>query len=375
MKPLVFDYETTSFKKGNPFSQRNKPVLWGTTSDGYEYNIGYRSTNLPDLTDVLLIGHNIGFDLQWLRRERGSVPDSLRVWDTMLAEFLLSNQRRRFPSLDESCELRGLDRKIDVVKTEYWDKGLDTENVPEEILTEYLTQDLDSTYQLWQAQLSDFKKNPQLFRLFQLQCRDLLVLVEMTANGMLCDLDKAKAKAAEAEQRRDQIEYTIRTRLDVPACANLNSGDHLSAILYGGKITEVQRIPVGVYKTGSKAGLPRFKLVEFKHEMPRVFMPPKGSELKKEGFFATGEDVLRSIKTIKKTGEVIDLILEHAGLEKLIGTYYKGIPELLSEYEWGDVIHSQLNQCVAVTGRLSSSQPNQQNYPPEWKTCLRSRYD
>ena len=43
--------------------------------------------------------------------------------------------------------------------------------------------------------------------------------------------------------------------------------------------------------------------------------------------------------------------------------------------DWpNDTLFSNLNQCTAVTGRLSSTKPNQQNFPPEAKTFCISRY-
>ena len=39
-----------------------------------------------------------------------------------------------------------------------------------------------------------------------------------------------------------------------------------------------------------------------------------------------------------------------------------------------NVLHGQLNQCVARTGRLSSSKPNLQNFDGEIKQLFGSRY-
>jgi len=48
---------------------------------------------------------------------------------------------------------------------------------------------------------------------------------------------------------------------------------------------------------------------------------------------------------------------------------------LIEEQNWKrNMIYGQLNQCVARTGRLSSSKPNLQNFDGEIKTLFYSRY-
>jgi DNA polymerase I-like protein with 3'-5' exonuclease and polymerase domains len=56
-------------------------------------------------------------------------------------------------------------------------------------------------------------------------------------------------------------------------------------------------------------------------------------------------------------------LIELSKLEKRNGTYYKGLVKLRQEMHWPkNKLHGQYNQCVAKTGRLSSSKPNQQNF-------------
>src|SRR5699024_11717410 len=56
-----------------------------------------------------------------------------------------------------------------------------------------------------------------------------------------------------------------------------------------------------------------------------------------------------------------ELILDYRGVKKLKSTYVDALPELINE-ETGR-IHTDFNQSVAATGRLSSSNPNLQNIP------------
>ena len=68
-------------------------------------------------------------------------------------------------------------------------------------------------------------------------------------------------------------------------------------------------------------------------------------------------------------------LLTRATLEKRKTTYYHGLVKLIDEMNWTKgIIHGQLNQCVAKTGRLSSSKPNLQNFDGEIKTPFTTRY-
>ena len=108
---------------------------------------------------------------------------------------------------------------------------------------------------------------------------------------------------------------------------------------------------------------------------PRRIQPLKGSELSKDGFFATNIPTLLSLKATGKTKKIIDLLLEKSALEKINGTYLKGIPKKREEMNWPvDKIHTSLNQCVVSTGRLSSTKPNIQNLADLAKYYCISRY-
>lgn len=370
MNYLCLDVETTTFQKGNPFSRRNKLVVVGVGS-----YLGMDKETIQKEIDStkLLVGFNIKFDLHWLRNYEIDFS-SCAVWDCQLAAFLLGGQSPTYPSLDGVAAEYGLGSKLDAVSRDYWEQGIDTDAIPQEVLYEYLKQDLLLTEQIYLKQVELFKEQPQLYKLFRLQCQDLLVLQEMEYNGMLFDVEQASSLAIEEEEKITKIEQELLVGYEnIPI--NFQSRDHLSSYLYGGNISIDTRMPIGVYKTGAKTGQPRFKIVEHKYELPRIIDPPKGSELKKEGYFATDEGTLRSIKATKQARTKLNLILERAKSSKLIGTYYRGIPELIQEMDWPDgTLHGNFNQCVAATGRLSSSRPNLQNFAGAVDKLLISRY-
>jgi DNA polymerase I-like protein with 3'-5' exonuclease and polymerase domains len=57
----------------------------------------------------------------------------------------------------------------------------------------------------------------------------------------------------------------------------------------------------------------------------------------------------------------MDIILEQRQLEKLRGTYVDALPALVNPQTGR--LHTSFSQTGAVTGRLSSSNPNLQNIP------------
>ncbi|MGH2951183.1 MAG: DNA polymerase I, partial [Solirubrobacterales bacterium] len=74
---------------------------------------------------------------------------------------------------------------------------------------------------------------------------------------------------------------------------------------------------------------------------------------------STDESVLEQLAALGH--EIPRLILEHRELDKLDGTYVGKLPQLVNPATGR--IHTQFNQTIAATGRLSSSDPNLQNIP------------
>ncbi len=75
------------------------------------------------------------------------------------------------------------------------------------------------------------------------------------------------------------------------------------------------------------------------------------------GKVSTSKDILAELA---ETYDLPRLVIEFRELDKLRATYADSLPEMISS---DGRIHSRLNQNVATTGRLSSSDPNLQNIP------------
>lgn len=384
---LILDVETTTFQKGCPYSLRNKLCLVGTlssqastiqnieyTDHSYKEELRYLQEEINQTT--LLIGFNIKFDLAWLRRY-GIDYSHCRVFDCQVCEFILSGQSMSYPSLNGVAEKYGLGTKLDEV-SKLWEQGIDTPDIPLGMLTDYLQQDLLLTEQVYLKQLRLLKEHSHFLQaLVKLSNQDLLVLLEMEWNGIKLDFEAMKEESKKVAQQMETIKEVLNGTVSdcYSGLVNWNSGDFVSCLLYGGKLTEIIRTQSGIYKSGPKEGLPRFKLSEQIHEFPRQVLPLKGSELKKEGFYATNEETLRGLKATGQVKKIIQLILELSKLEKLRGTYYDGLATLHTTKDWEEsYIHGQFNQVVARTGRLSSSSPNLQNFPKQIDQFTTTRY-
>ena len=385
MDYLVLDVETTTSNKGNPFDETNKLCYVGLLSNGWsslcdiEYSDHANRWALDSIQTAIdnsttLVGFNIKFDLHWIKRY-GINYSTKRIWDCQLVHFILTGQRESYPSLNDVAKYYGLASKLDIVAGEYWSAGIDTPAIPRDILEEYLQQDLVLTEQVYLKQLEQVSQLPiATQRLISLHNQDLLVLQEMEFNGLIYNEEKSEELANELNQQIRQIDQAL---FEHHQCSefNPNSVDHLSAFLYGGSIRLRRKEPCGYFKSGSRKGEPKDRWVDYEVVFERLVKPLKGTELAKEGLYSTDEPTLRSLKGSSKAMEIIELLLKRAELDKRVSTYYLGLLKLREKLNWPKgKIHGQLNQCVARTGRLSSSKPNMQNFDGEIKDLFLSRF-
>ena len=386
MRSLILDVETTISNKGNPFDETNKLCyigLLGSTprTISIEYGDEPYCHKLEEVQkeineSEILVGFNIKFDLHWIRKYGINIMDK-RIWDCQLVHFILTGQQYPYPSLNGVADYYALGSKLDVVATEYWGNKIDTPNIPKDLLEEYLIQDLQLTQKVYEKQMEEFAVSTKAMqRLISLHNQDLLILEEMEFNGLLFDENRSNILAKELEtqiQVMDKILFEYHDLVEF----NPNSTEHVSSLLYGGTFKVRRREVIGVFKTGTRMGQQKERWVEHEIVFPRLITPLKGSELVKEGFFSTDDQTLKSLKTRSKYGkDLVEVLLKRATLEKRLTAYYRGLVDLRKEMNWHEGrLYGQLNQCVARTGRLSSSKPNLQNFDGEIKQLFRSRYE
>lgn len=119
----------------------------------------------------------------------------------------------------------------------------------------------------------------------------------------------------------------------------------------------IERVQKEIYEiSGSEfnIGSPR-QLGEILFDKMKLIDKPRKT---KTGQFATGEDVLQGLAA---EHEIARKILDYREYDKLRSTYVDALPKMISQYDGR--IHTDYRQAWAVTGRLSSNNPNLQNIP------------
>lgn len=120
---------------------------------------------------------------------------------------------------------------------------------------------------------------------------------------------------------------------------------------------EIERVQKEIYEISGaefNIGSPK-QLGEILFDQMKLIEKPKKT---KTGQFATGEDVLQGLAA---EHEIARKILDYREYDKLRSTYVDALPKMISQYDGR--IHTDYRQAWAVTGRLSSNNPNLQNIP------------
>ncbi len=120
---------------------------------------------------------------------------------------------------------------------------------------------------------------------------------------------------------------------------------------------EIERVQKEIYEISGvefNIGSPK-QLGEVLFEKMKLIDKPKKT---RTGQFATGEEVLQGLAT---EHEIAQKILDYREYDKLRSTYVEALPRMISQYDGR--IHTDYRQAWAVTGRLSSNNPNLQNIP------------
>lgn len=392
MPYCVIDLETTtkeSYKrKANPFDKDNKIIAMGWKHDGMEipstdYSVdGVRNPPISNL----YIGFNIKFDLLYLWNEIKDRLDKVcRIWDCQLAEYMLSGQTHLYPSLNECALKYGGTIKDDRIAA-LWQAGCKTEDIPKDMLLEYLRYDVINTEIVYLAQRKKAEELGML-KLIELEMDGLLSTIEMEYNGMHVDkvvallnkdqlqheMNQAKLNILNLLMKypdgMEQVESDILTVLvNVPTIVftqqhlNIDSNMHISALLFGGVIKYDEREEIGKYKSGPKVGLPRFKVHQREVRFKSLCSPHKLWKTERDGVYSVDEAVLSTLvrSGSKFVQELCRKLLQRRSLAKELNTYYKAMIELVQP---DGCIHHSLNHTATTTGRLSSTRPNMQNIP------------
>ena len=239
--------------------------------------------------------------------------------DTLLQSYVLESHR---PHNMDNLALRHLDIKT-ISYDEVAGKGasrISFDQVDIEIATKYAAEDADITLRLHQCLHSQIMCNSRLENIYRtLEMPVLEVLFEMESNGVLLDINMLEIQSRELGEKILSLEEKAFVISGQPF--NLNSPKQIREILFT-----------------------RLKL-------PIVKKTPSGVP-------STNEDVLQQLALDYPLPKIL---LDYRSLAKLKSTYTDKLPRMVNT-DTGRV-HTNYAQAVAVTGRLSSNEPNLQNIP------------
>ncbi|WP_430432468.1 DNA polymerase I [Methyloversatilis sp.] len=241
------------------------------------------------------------------------------VDDTLLESYVLEADRNH--NLD-TLVTRHLGLKV-ISYDEVTGKGaarIGFEQVAIDRASAYAAEDADVTLRVHEVLAPRVKADSKLayiYRDIELPVSDILFRMERT--GVLLDSASLAAQSNELGQKMLELEQRAHTAAKQPF--NINSPKQLAEILF-----EREKLPV-IKKT------------------------PSGTP-------STDEEVLSQLAL---DYPLPALILEYRGMAKLKGTYTDKLPRMVRA-DTGRV-HTSFGQAVAVTGRLSSVDPNLQNIP------------
>ncbi|MBK7404667.1 MAG: DNA polymerase I [Phycisphaerales bacterium] len=281
------------------------------------------------------LGHNLKYDMLVLRRAgvelRGHLAEG--GGDSMIASFLIDASRSSH-SMD-ALALALLNRH-NISITELIGSGKNQrtfDTAPLDRATEYAAEDADVTLQLARKMLPQLRamKLDPLF--YELEMPVVDVLAELEWNGIRVD-------PKELEHQRGRLEKRI---------AELR--------------TEIADHAMGAIGREFDPDSPR-QLASALFNKTDAAEPGLGLRVIKRGKTgpSTDAEVLEKLEQDASVETPIPrLILEYRQLTKLVNTYLVNLREEI-EPSTGR-IHASFNQTVAVTGRLSSSDPNLQNIP------------
>jgi DNA polymerase-1 len=267
---------------------------------------------------ILKIGQNIKYDLLVLQNY--GVELKGKIFDTMIAHYLLQPELHH--GMDYLAEVY-LNYQTIHIEELIGSKGKNQKNMadlPPTAVYEYACEDADVTLKLKNV-LEPLLKENDCDRLFwEIEMPLMPVLAYMERNGVCIDREGLKETSRLYTEEMNRIEKEIHELAGTDF--NIASPKQVGEVLFD-----------------------RLKIVD----------KPKKT---KTGQYVTSEEVLESLRA---KHPVVEKILEHRGLKKLLGTYIDALPKLVNPVTGH--IHTSFNQTITTTGRLSSSNPNLQNIP------------
>ena len=267
---------------------------------------------------ILKIGQNIKYDLEVLANYGIELKGEL--WDTMIAHYLIQPELHHNMDYMAEVYLNYQTIHIDELIGPRGKNQKSMRDLSPTQVYEYAAEDADITLRLKNVLEPKLKDAGVVDLFYQIEMPLVRVLAEMEMNGVLIDTNSLKETSELFTMRLTELEHRIYELAGEEF--NIASPKQVGDILFG-----------------------KLQIIE----------KPKKT---KTGQYVTNEETLQSLRS---KHEIVEKILEHRGLKKLVGTYVDALPKLINPRTGH--IHTSFNQTITATGRLSSSDPNLQNIP------------
>jgi len=268
--------------------------------------------------EILKIGQNIKYDLEVLANYGVELKGEL--WDTMIAHYLIQPELHHNMDYMAEVYLNYQTIHIDELIGPRGKNQKSMRDLSPAQVYEYAAEDADITLRLKNVLEPKLKEAGVEHLFYEIEMPLVRVLAEMEMNGVLIDIDSLKETSELFTKRLADLEHRIYELAGEEF--NIASPKQVGDILFG-----------------------KLQIIE----------KPKKT---KTGQYVTNEETLQSLRA---KHEIVEKILEHRGLKKLVGTYVDALPKLINPRTGH--IHTSFNQTITATGRLSSSDPNLQNIP------------
>lgn len=325
-KEIAFDTETTNIDAnladiiGMSFCWEKGTAYYVSIPDSKDEAIRILNLFKPvfDREDILWVGQNIKYDLTILKWYGFGLKG--QIFDTMLAHYVIEPEGKRGMDVLSAKYLGYEPVSIETLIGKKGKNQGSMRDAPVEAVKEYAAEDADVTFQLKQT-FNPMLDKQEVRKVFAEVENPLVpVLVDMEYEGVGIDVNFLKEYSKELEREIKIAEDNVYKHAGI--VFNLASPKQLGEVLFD-----------------------KMKLDE-------------KAKKTKTGQYATGEDVLAKLRS---KHQIVDDILVFRELSKLKSTYVDALPTMINPRTGR--VHTSFNQAVAVTGRLSSIDPNLQNIP------------
>ena len=373
---LSFDTETTSVES-------MEAELVGIALSNREHAAVYLPTPLPDGTPtataveavramledetLLKVGHNVKYDLVVMARHGVRVAGP--IFDTMVAHYLINPEASHKLDDVSSFHLNYRPQPItDLIGT--GKNALSMRDVPVEDAGPYACEDADVALRLvpiLREKLREMDAEPDGEGGFTGGGRVLEIAetMEFPLVRVLADMEMAGVKIdervlADIRVGLDATLADLQTQIAEAAGRPflIGSTQQLAEVLFNPPPTDDERAAAQTWADEMASAASTKTKKQLKDEAPTFGLGLKARSKTSTGRPSTDENALTELA---QEHALPALVLDWRKVSKLKTTYVDRLPELIHP-DTGRV-HTDFNQTVAATGRLSSSSPNLQNIP------------